>query len=98
MHWGIWFYVVSGLWGLAVVANLMQAARLSQLVEERSEALRNRSGLPRFARIFEIALNKGVAQDEETQALRADMNRRLLIIVGGFIAFYVLLKLTSPAA
>lgn len=98
MHWGIWFYVVSGLWGLAVVANLMQATRLSQMVEQRSEALANRSGLPRFARLFEIAFNRGVAQDEETQAMRAEINRRLLIIVGGFVAFYVLLRITSPAA
>lgn len=98
MHWGIWFYVVSGLWGLAVVANLMQATRLSQMVEERSQANGNRSSLPPFARIFEIALNKGVPQDEETQALRAEINRRLLIIVGGFVAFYVLLRITSPAA
>jgi membrane protein required for beta-lactamase induction len=96
MQLGFWFYVITGLWGVAVIANLMQATRLSYQVEARSEALRNKTGVPRFARIFEVAFDKGVAQDDETQALRREMNKRLLIVLGGFIAFYFFVMLVGP--
>jgi len=96
MQLGIWFYVITGLWGVAVVANLVQATRLSYQVEARSEALRNNSGVPRFARLFEVAFNRGVAQDEETQAMRREINKRLLIILGGFVAFYFFVTLVGP--
>jgi hypothetical protein len=98
MEWGFWFYVVTGLWGVAVIANLMQATRLSYQVEARSEALRNKSGVPRFARLFEVAFNRGVAQDEETQTLRREINKRLLIVIGGFVAFYFFVMLVGPGA
>jgi len=99
MQWGVWFYVVAGFWGVAVVANLIQAATICYQIEARSgRPMMRSSGLPGYANIIPVAFNVRVAQDDETQALRWQMNKRLLIILGGFVAFYFFTMLVGPGA
>ncbi len=84
-------YWFAGLWGVAMVAVLISAIRLSYQIEARSEGLRNTSGVPRKAMWVHSILNWRVARDEETQALRRRMNLRFLIILVGFALFAVAL-------
>jgi hypothetical protein len=84
-------YWFAGLWGVAMVAVLISAIRLSYRVEARSEGLRNTSGVPRKAMWVHTMLNWHVARDAETQALRRQMNTRFLIILAGFVLFSVAL-------
>ena len=84
-------YWFAGLWGVAMVAVLISAIRLSYQIEARSEGLRNTSGVPRKAMWVHTILNWRVARDEETQALRRRMNLRFLIILVGFALFAVAL-------
>ncbi|MBX3531452.1 MAG: hypothetical protein KF849_12645 [Rhizobiaceae bacterium] len=93
---GIWFYVIAGVWGLAAIVNFITATRICYAIEARSGRPLLKNGLPGFANIIPVAFNYGVAQDEDTQALRREMNKRLLIIVGGFVAFYFFITLTEP--
>lgn len=90
------FYVLAGLWGIAMVAVLISAIRLCYRVEERSEALRNRTGLPMRAKWLQVIANAGVARDAETQALRRRANLRFLVILAGFALFGLLLQLAGP--
>ena len=85
----ILFYVISGLWGVAMVANFIAAARMCYAIEARSGKPLLKGGLPGYANILPVALNFGVAQDDETQEMRWEMNKRLLIVLIGF-AFYAL--------
>jgi len=78
------FYLLAGVWALAILAVFIQAIRLSYRIEARSPDLTNRSGLPRKAMMFHTITNLSVARDEETQAMRRRMNRLLLIVVAGF--------------
>lgn len=80
-------YWFAGLWGIAMVAVLISAIRLSYRIEARSEGLKNTSGVPRKAMFIHTILNWRVARDEETQALRRRMNIRFLIILVGFALF-----------
>ena len=73
-----------GLCSVATGWLLISAIRICRKVEDRSESLRNFSSVPRRARFVDVALNRGVASDAETQALRRRMNRLLLIVVAGF--------------
>ncbi len=91
MEPGTAFYVFAGVWGLAMVAVLISAIRLCYRVEERSEALRNRTGLPMKAQWIQVIVNHGVARDAETQALRRRANRRFLVILAGFALFGLVL-------
>jgi hypothetical protein len=76
-------YLLFGIWALLMLIVLITAIRLCYQVEERSERLRNRTGLPFDANIPAVMFNWGVAQDAETQSLRRSMNYRLLASVGG---------------
>jgi hypothetical protein len=50
-------------------------------------------GLPSYgATSLPIAFNRGVAQDEETQDLRRQMNKRLWIILIGFAVFFFFVR------
>lgn len=80
------FYVLSGIWGIAVIGVFIQAIRLSYRIEARSPELLNRTGLPMRAQIFHTATNWKVARDPETQELRRKMNRLLLVCLAGMIA------------
>jgi hypothetical protein len=80
-----WFAVLTGLWGIAMVAVFVQAVRLSYAVERRSPGLANRTGLPRKAMIFHTVANLRVARDQGTQALRRRMNGLLLTNLAGFL-------------
>ena len=84
MDTGTVIYSLFGLWGLVMIAVLISAIRLCYRVEERSEALRNRTGVPFNANIPAVMFNWGVARDAETQDLRRSMNYRLLACLGGF--------------
>ena len=84
-------YWFAGLWGVAMVAVLISAIRLSYRIEARSEGLKNTSGVPRKAMWVHTIFNWHVAPDEETQALRRQMNIRFLIILAGFALFSVAL-------
>lgn len=93
---GLGFYIGAGLWATVMVVILIAAIRLSYLIEERSDALRNRTGLPRRAAILHTATNWKVARDPETQALRARMNRLLALLLAGMILFAVAVILITP--
>ena len=84
-------YWFAGLWGVAMVAVLISAIRLSYRIEARSEGLKNTSGVPRKAMWVHTMLNWRVARDAETQAMRRQMNIRFLIILAGFALFSVVL-------
>jgi hypothetical protein len=94
---GMLFILVSGFWGLAMIVNLVETVRLCYAVEHRSGRENPKLGLPVFANIWGVAMNQGVAQDEETQDLRRQMNRRLMIIVGGFVVFALFVLLAGPS-
>jgi hypothetical protein len=91
MEAGAWFYPLAGLWGLAMLAVFVQAIRLSYRIEARSEGLRNRTGLPRYAAMPFTVTNWKVARDAETQALRRRMLTLLGINLGGFALLWVAL-------
>ena len=78
------FYLLCGVWALAILAVFIQAIRLSYRIEARSPDLTNRSGFPRKAMMFHTVTNTNVARDPETQAMRQRMNRLLLIVLAGF--------------
>ncbi|MFC3322587.1 hypothetical protein [Mesorhizobium cantuariense] len=78
------FYLLAGVWALAILAVFIQAIRLSYRIEARSPDLTNRSGFPRKAMMFHTITNMKVARDPETQAMRRHMNRLLLIVLAGF--------------
>jgi hypothetical protein len=94
---GLVFYAIAGLWGLAVVMNLVIAARICQAIQQRSGA-EAQSGLPSYAAIIPVAFNRGVAQDDETQDLRKQMNKRLIIILIGFAVFFFFVRVWDGAA
>ncbi len=93
---GTAFYIFAGIWGLAMVAVLISATRLCYRVEERSDALRNRTGLPMRAQWLQVIANAGVARDAETQALRRRANLRFLVILAGFALFGLVLLFAGP--
>lgn len=87
-------YTATYLWivGLCSVATawlLISAIRLCHQVEDRSERLRNFSSVARQAKLIRVALDRDVASDVETQALRRGMIARLLAI--GAIGIAVIL-------
>lgn len=79
------FYLLAGVWAIAILAIFIMAIRLSYRIEARSPDLTNRSGFPRNAMMFHTVTNLNVARDEETQAMRRRMNRLLLIVLAGFV-------------
>lgn len=83
------FYIICGVWAIAVLAVFIQAIRLSYRIEARSPDLVNRTGLPMKAQILHTVTNWKVARDPETQALRRRMNRLLLVCLAGMIAMGV---------
>lgn len=93
---GVWFYVISGLWAVGVVLALIRVIRMTYAIEARSGRPLLKNGLPGYANVIPVALNIGVAKDEETQAMRRDMNRRLAVILAGFVAFGLFVLLTRP--
>ncbi|CCV13095.1 hypothetical protein MESS4_520007 [Mesorhizobium sp. STM 4661] len=82
----LWF---SGLCSVATGWLLTSAIRLCRQVEDRSERLRNFSSVARRARLVHVALNRDVASDAKTKALRRGMNVRLL----GIAALAVIVNL-----
>ena len=82
-----WFYSLAGIWGIAMVAILILAIRLSYRIEARSPQLVNRSGFPRNAMILHTITNWKVARDPETQAMRRRMNTLLVLNLLGFVLF-----------
>ncbi|MGE0502917.1 MAG: hypothetical protein AB7I79_17360 [Rhizobiaceae bacterium] len=93
-----WFGIVAGLWGLAMVVVLILAISLSYRIEARSAKLTNRTGIPRRAMLFHTVTNIGVAGDPETQAMRRRMNLLLLVILAGFVLFFIGYRLFGPEA
>lgn len=85
------FYVITGIWALAMLAVFIQAIRLSYRIEERSDRLRNTLGVPQKAKLLHTALNWNVARDAETQALRRRMNALLLLNLLGFLMLWAAL-------
>ncbi|QND59736.1 hypothetical protein [Mesorhizobium huakuii] len=78
------FYLLAGVWAIAILVVFILAIRLSYRIEARSPDLTNRSGYPRKAMMFHTITNMKVARDEETQAMRQRMNGLLLIVLAGF--------------
>ena len=84
------FMIVCGLWGLAMVFILISAIRLCYEIERRS-GWRGQGSLPTYASWVPVLLNRGVAQDDETQALRWKMIQRFATMLVGFGFFYLVL-------
>ena len=78
------FYLLCGVWAIAILVVFILAIRLSYRIEARSPDLTNRGGFPRKAMLFHTITNMNVARDEETQAMRRRMNGLLLIDLAGF--------------
>jgi hypothetical protein len=97
MEVGAWFYIVSGLWAVGMLAILIQVIRLSYRIEQRSERLRNRTGLPMYAALPFTVTNWRVSRDDETQALRRRMLLLLGLILAGFVLFGGLVLIATPA-
>lgn len=91
------FYLLAGVWALAILAVFTLAIRLSYRIEARSPDLTNRSGFPRKAMMFHTITNMKVARDAETQGLRRRMNRLLLIVLAGFAVMWAGLYLVRSA-
>jgi hypothetical protein len=90
------FYLFAGAWGVAMIAILIGAIRLSYRIEARSPDLVNRSGLPRRAMIVHTVLNLKVARDPQTQAMRRRMNTLLLINLAGFAVLWIAIWAAAP--
>ncbi|MER9891830.1 hypothetical protein NKJ40_06950 [Mesorhizobium sp. M0119] len=73
----LWFVGISGI---AAAWLLISAIRLCRQVEDRSERLRNFSSVAHRPKLANVAMNRDVASDVETQALRRGMIARLLAI------------------
>ncbi|PHP68034.1 hypothetical protein CSC94_05045 [Zhengella mangrovi] len=82
------FPVISGIVGLAAIIVFMSAIRHSYAVEARSDPRKagRRFG---YTNIWAVALNIGVAGDEETQSLR----RAVLVRLGAVAALFAVLIL-----
>lgn len=73
---------------MATIVAIIQVIRLCYAVEKRSWPEKFAKWPLRHANVFAVAFNvRGVAQDEETQALRRRMNRLLLVALAGFALF-----------
>lgn len=96
MEGGEWFYIVSGVWAVGMLAVFIQAIRLSYRIEERSERLRNRTGLPIYAAMPFTVTNWRVSRDDETQALRRRMLRLLALNLVGFLLFGAIVLFVLP--
>jgi hypothetical protein len=93
---GAWFYIGSGIWAAAMLAAFIQAIRLSYRIEQRSAALRNGTGLPRYAAVPFTVTNWRVSRDDETQRLRRRMNVLLAANLAGFVLFGLIVLLVLP--
>ena len=91
------FFMVCGVWALMMVALLISATKLCYRIEARSGRRPLKYGLPGYANVLPVAFNVGVAQDEETQAMRWRMNQRLIAILAGFGVFYLVLRSAGAA-
>lgn len=89
---GTAFYMLCGLWAVAMVAVFIQAIRLSYRIEARSPELVNKTGVPQRAQMFHTVTNRKVATDPETQNLRRRMNLLLLANLCGFAVLWIGLR------
>ncbi|QDY99123.1 hypothetical protein FQ775_01335 [Nitratireductor mangrovi] len=89
------FFVATGLWAVVMLALFIQAIRLSYRIEERSEGLKNRTGLPRYAAMPLTVANYKVARDAETQAMRRRMLILLALVAAGFVLMAAWLAMTG---
>jgi hypothetical protein len=80
--------IVTGGWGIVMLAIFILAIRLSYAIERRSPDLQNTSGVPRKAMMFHTMFNLRVARDGETQAMRRRMNFLLLANLVGFALMF----------
>lgn len=94
---GTAFYVLCGLWAVAMMAVFIPAIRLSYRIEARSPDLVNNTGLPQRARMFHTVTNFKVARDAETQKLRRRMNLLLLANLAGFAILWTGLRAVGAA-
>jgi hypothetical protein len=79
--------------GCAMLYLLFQVTALAYRIDRRSHPERYAPDAPeRRLNIPAIAVNWKVARDSETQALRKQMNLRLLVIVAGFAAIGLLVS------
>lgn len=81
------FAVLTGGWGLVMIAVFIMAIRLSYRIEARSPQLQNTSGVPRKAMMLHTVTNWNVARDAETQGMR----RRMLVLLSINLAGFLLL-------
>lgn len=88
MQVSVWFYVLCGIWAVAMIALLIKATRLCYRIEERSGRRPLKFGLPGYANVIPTAFNWRVARDAQTQAMRWRMNRLLIVILAGFALLY----------
>jgi hypothetical protein len=83
-----WSAILTGIWGICMLAIFIMAIRLSYAIERRSAELQNTSGVPRKAMMFHTVFNLNVARDPETQAMRRRMIKLLIINLSGFALMF----------
>lgn len=81
--------ILGGLAGLAAIIVFISALPHSYAVEARSDPAKARRRFG-YTNIWAVALNIGVARDEETQAHRRAVLKKLAI-VAGLLAFLALI-------
>lgn len=91
------FYLLCGVWAIAILLVFILAIRLSYRIEARSPDLTNRGAFPRKAMLFHTITNMKVSRDEQTQAMRRRMNGLLLIVLAGFAVMWAGLYLVRSA-
>ncbi|MCB1461089.1 MAG: hypothetical protein KDJ90_01360 [Nitratireductor sp.] len=71
---------LGGIFGIAAIAVFISGILISYRIEARSNPARFGRRRLGYTNIFAVALNIGVAGDEETQALRGKLLQRLVVV------------------
>lgn len=80
---------LGGIFGVAAIAVFISGILMSYRIEARSNPARFGRRRLGYTNIFAVALNIGVAGDEETQALRRKLLKRLGLVALLFVGLGV---------
>ncbi len=72
--------LLGGLFGVFALVAFVSAIRISYRIEARSNPERFGGRRMGYTNIWAVALNMGVAKDEETQSMRRKLLTRLAIV------------------
>ncbi len=88
--------ILGGIVGLAILAVFTTAIPISYAIEARSG--KHEPGRLRRTNIWAVAMNAGIAQDEETQVLRRKLLTRLGIVALLFVVLAIIAAGVVPTA